>query len=448
MPPPTQAADPQTAEFQNLRDSYVPLFNGQPAEYKEYRKRLSLYHKKMLLSKRGGEAVLNIIGSFTGVVWRLFEDFPVEDCEKEDAFSKVLSRLDRNFEYDDRVLLPNDFENYFTNLQRKSQQSLLSFVTDHDEAYRKITGHKITLPSQVQGWHLLKRAGLTREQRQMVTLKAPTLEKANVIEALFLLYGQDYKAGGRSPDRRPQARWKGRGYAAFDEEPNESTWDDAYYEDEWYEAEEPYVPDYEDAAFDDEAIYYGGEDEFNDDYDGYDEDAASMAEAYDSAYATYMDARQRFQQLKLARGYLPVVALTDGQTAAASSSTSPTGRGKGHDKGRGKGKGKSKSKGKGSNTIRYPPSSGGKADPKGRAKAATASMTCLRCGQLGHWAASCPQNAKGSSSPSNKRPAPSSTTEGMAVASETALVLFQTFRMSMDKIIPKQRCWTLVLPLS
>ena len=95
---PTQAADPQTAEFQNLRDSYVPLFNGQPAEQKEYRKRFSLYHKKMLLSKRGGEAVLNIIGSFTGVVWRLFEDFPVEDWEKEDAFSKVLSRLDRNFE--------------------------------------------------------------------------------------------------------------------------------------------------------------------------------------------------------------------------------------------------------------------------------------------------------------------------------------------------------------
>ena len=67
-------------------------------------------------------------------------------------------------------------------------------------------------------------------------------------------------------------------------------------------------------------------------------------------------------------------------------------------------------------TIRYPPSTQGKADPKGRAKAATASMTCLRCGQLGHWAASCPQNAKGSASPSNKRPAPSTTTtEGMAV---------------------------------
>ena len=52
-------------------------------------------------------------------------------------------------------------------------------------------------------------------------------------------------------------------------------------------------------------------------------------------------------------------------------------------------------------------------------------MTCLRCSQLGHWAASCPQNAKGSTSPSNKRPAPSTATEGMAVHSEAALVQFQ-----------------------
>ena len=141
--------------------------------------------------------------------------------------------------------------------------------------------------------------------------------------------------------------------------------------------------------------------------------------AYDSAYATYVDARQRFNQLKLARGYLPVVALTDGQTPT--SPTSSTSTGKGRDKGRGKGKGKTK--GKGSNVIRYPPSTGGKSDPKGRAKA---NMTCLRCGQVGHWAVNCPQNPKGSSSPSNKRPAPSSTTtEGMALQAEQAMLLFQ-----------------------
>ena len=72
-----------------------------------------------------------------------------------------------------------------------------------------------------------------------------------------------------------------------------------------------------------------------------------MAETYDSAYATYMDAGQ----LKLARGYLPIVALTDGQIATSSTTSSTTGQRKGRDKGRGKGKGKNKNKS--STVIRY-----------------------------------------------------------------------------------------------
>ena len=195
----------------SLRDSYVPPFSNQPSDYREYRKRLNLYHKKMVISKRTGESVLNIIGSNTGVTWKLFEDFPIEAVEKGDAFSKILEKLDKNFEYDDRVLLPNDFEEYFNLLQRKPQQSLLAYVTEYDTAYRKLMSHNVSLPGQVQGWHLLRRAGLTREQRQIVTLKAPTLEKQNVIEALYLLYGQDYKAGGWNHDRdRELSRWKGR----------------------------------------------------------------------------------------------------------------------------------------------------------------------------------------------------------------------------------------------
>ena len=67
MPTTTQAAEAQSADYQNLRDPYVPLFNGQPSEYREYSKRLLPYQKKMLLSKRGGEAVLNVLGSFHGL---------------------------------------------------------------------------------------------------------------------------------------------------------------------------------------------------------------------------------------------------------------------------------------------------------------------------------------------------------------------------------------------
>ena len=78
----------------------------------------------------------------------------------------------------------------------------------------------MTLPAAVQGWHLLRRAGLSREQRQLVTLKAPTLEKNNVIEAIYLLFGQDYKSGGWAPEKDKRfSRWKGRGYAAMEEDP-------------------------------------------------------------------------------------------------------------------------------------------------------------------------------------------------------------------------------------
>ena len=45
-----------TAAKMERHDSYVPPFSNQPSEYKEYRKRLNLYHKKMVISKRAGES--------------------------------------------------------------------------------------------------------------------------------------------------------------------------------------------------------------------------------------------------------------------------------------------------------------------------------------------------------------------------------------------------------
>ena len=168
----------------DLRDSYVPVFSGQPADYREWRQRIQIYHRKMALSKRAGESVLNIVGSFRGVVWRLFEDWSLEKLERDDSFEKVLEILDGNFAYDQRVQLPNDFENYFNLLQRAPGQTLLTFVNDHEEAYRRLLQHKVALPDSVQGWRLLRRSALTKEQRQLIMLKAPTLDKQQVIEAL------------------------------------------------------------------------------------------------------------------------------------------------------------------------------------------------------------------------------------------------------------------------
>lgn len=93
-----------------------------------------------------------------------------------------------------------------------------------------------------------------------------------------MIYGQDFKAGGwnsdRAQDQRPN-RWKGRGYAAFDED-IDGQWGEAYYEDDWVEADDSYSPDYEDTAFDEDAIYYGYDDDPQEDHEGFDEDASTI----------------------------------------------------------------------------------------------------------------------------------------------------------------------------
>lgn len=110
----SKSEDPTYAD---VRDSYAPVFSGQPSEYKEWRQRAQLYYRKMTLSKRAGDGVVNIVGSFKGVVWRLFEDWSLDQFEKGDAFETMLKVLDGNFSYDQRVQLPAHFEGYLSTLQ-------------------------------------------------------------------------------------------------------------------------------------------------------------------------------------------------------------------------------------------------------------------------------------------------------------------------------------------
>ena len=162
-------------ESPTQRDFYIPVFTGLPADYREWRKRISLYHAKMALSNRRGEAVINLVSSLTGAAWRLLEDFDVATAEKDGTFESILKTLDQHFEYDSRVQLPADFDAYF-GLSRKSGQSLMEFVTLHNEHLKRLTKHGVDLPSTVQGWHLLRRCNITKEQKQLITLRAPQME--------------------------------------------------------------------------------------------------------------------------------------------------------------------------------------------------------------------------------------------------------------------------------
>ena len=126
--------------------------------------------------------------------------------------------------------------------------------------------------------------------------------------------------------------WDESGYHEWD--PSPSHHDEA----EYYEDPE---------AFDSSAAYYQYDDETAEEHPWHD------VESYDQAYAAYLDARKRFNDLKISRGYLPVVALTDpavgnvspGVLSPSSAGSSPKGK---------KGKLKStSSKGNPSSTYKY-----------------------------------------------------------------------------------------------
>ena len=380
-------ATSSTSTTDAAKDSWVPQFSNRPADYREWRARIHLYQKKMVIQKKPLEGVINIVTNLTGIAWKQIE--PIAESisdDKDKGFERLIEALDRTFKYDERVEQPRAFEKFFYSLSRRGEQTLMSYCTEHRECLREVEKHDIRLPKEVTGWLLLRRSGLTQEQKQLVQSQCgPTLEEDKVEQAMYYLFGQDYRGRvGYSHLQRPTGRGKGNSrwkkpqtaYTAYDLQENYDDQTEELYEAadedyEPYEDEEYEGAYYEDDPMEEEGLYAAQEDDLPDMDDP----------EWEECYATYLDARRRFAELKTNRGFYPVVALTDTNAAHGTSFQRPI---------------PPKSKGKGSKSKSKPPPQ--KGDAKSRGKAATTSMakpgTCLRCGQLGHYAAQCPQTAK------------------------------------------------------
>ena len=101
-----------------VRDNYIPLFDGRPSSYREWRKRITLYQNKMVLAKRATEGVINLMTSFSGHVWKQVEHLADTATEQEDGFSIILQTLDRIYQYDAKVEMPKAFEKFFFGVSR------------------------------------------------------------------------------------------------------------------------------------------------------------------------------------------------------------------------------------------------------------------------------------------------------------------------------------------
>ena len=164
------------------------------------------------------------------------------------------------------------------------------------------------------------------------------------------------------------------------------------------------MPEYDETALyeADESLY--PEDIPEEFYDGSEQGLWEQEEGdedMEEAYSMYLDARKRFAELRAARGYWPVVALPPESQGQSSSSSPPSTGGlvKGKSKGKGKGASKGKSKGRSSQRPIVPK----RGTMVQRTMAAGYNVNCLKCGQLGHWAAQCPMGSRSSTTSPPKK---------------------------------------------
>ena len=381
-----------------VKDSFVPRFDNTISGYKEWRKRVQLYARRLELQGRSKEVAMNVLAVLEGSSWTQCEDIDLKELEAENGLDVLLRRLDSKWKYDERVELGSIFDTFFFKVQRKPNQSLLDYVTDFHQALRDVQRLKVDLPEEITGWLMLRRAALTKDQQHLVQSQVgKTLTLGNMEQSLFLVFGQDFKQSNHQSHRgKSFPKGKGRSnvhHAEDDEHEFQDDWNenymDTYYEnddDQYYECDE----EWDETYFGSQVDWSPTASEWNPSEAAVEDESLFDVEEFDSVYSAYADAKSRLAQLRQSRGFYPVVALVDGKGSSMS-----------------QGGGSSKSKGqskKGSKQSPYPPKGKG---IKARGKAIAGDLVCLRCGKTGHKAANCKSSsaaASGASSPAKKRP--------------------------------------------
>ena len=275
-----------------------------------------------------------MLTSLTGTAWARVEHLSETAPDKENGFDLVLAELDKAFRYDNRVEMPRAIDKYFYALQRRPDQTLLQYTGEARDAVRELEKHGIALPSEVHGYILLKKSGLSPEQKQLILSQVGAkLTPDKIEESMFFLLGQDHKAAARQPPTRTWHRggaksassgtWR-RSYGSAHLADDGQTWSDWDGDDDTaFMAEDPEVYE-EDAQWQDDGYLDALEPEETE-YAYYEDIAQDDDEAYEEAYASYIDARRRLADVKASRGFFPVVALAPSADSSPSSLQIPVG---------------------------------------------------------------------------------------------------------------------------
>ena len=194
MPP------PQVNQYPSLQKGFgphkikIPTFGNKVEEWNSLKNKCVLYKTQMSMNGHEHLAGINILSSLTGTAWQLCEHF-LEDVNllnSPQLFDAVMNALAARYQESDVTKLPAAFDNYFLKGHRKSREPLNEYIVRHNQSRIKFFAlTKVDMPAPVDGWLLLRRAGLNSVETSLVMSQLQgDLANDRVSQVLELTFGQ------------------------------------------------------------------------------------------------------------------------------------------------------------------------------------------------------------------------------------------------------------------
>ena len=266
--------------------------------YRSYRRRLDLFSRQCRRRGQGValEGAYLVLSPLQDVAWDATAGLDYGDMElSDDPFKPLLVILDRPFQHEEVVELPERCQEFFDKFARERGEELQASLVRHQSMLRKLKELQVDIPPLLAGWHLLQRSGVPRwtHVHQVKAMCDGDMSVDRVSSALIRMFGGNSKPNAKDSILKGEIHYMDAEHEDFEDYGH----DDVYYqEDDGYAY--GFDPDYDDTI--DEVEYTGEADE-------------DVPQELDEASLAMEDAdthsRKKMRELALSRGFYPVVAI-------------------------------------------------------------------------------------------------------------------------------------------
>lgn len=138
--------------------------------YEQYRQELLAWREVTDLRKEKQGVVIALSlpkGDKSQIREKVFDQISLDDLKKEDGLDTLIGFLDGHLKKDDLADSLAKFGE-FEDFQRQEGVSITEYIASFDSRYRKIEKLKMTLPSEILAFKLLRKANISKEETMLI----------------------------------------------------------------------------------------------------------------------------------------------------------------------------------------------------------------------------------------------------------------------------------------